>query len=178
MALNPRIMPPAIGAAVVAILLHFTGAMEGKDNAVYFDGIGRVNTACFGHTGPELKRGMQFSDEQCAGLLTADLKTAFDGVSACVTRDDLDPHVWASLTDLAFNVGVGPVCASTMVRKINAGEAAPCDEFMRWIKAGGKDCRVSSSGCRGIVTRRRAERALCEAGNLPDTAAIEQDGTQ
>lgn len=60
----------------------------------------------------------------------------------------------AAVVDFAFNLGVGRLQASTLRRRINAGdfEAAKV-EIMKWNKAGGRVLR-------GLTLRRIAERNL------------------
>lgn len=60
----------------------------------------------------------------------------------------------AALIDFAFNLGTGNLQASTLRRKVNAGEwdEVPA-QFMRWVRAGGVVLR-------GLVRRREAEVAL------------------
>lgn len=65
-----------------------------------------------------------------------------------------DPHRLAAIIDFAFNLGAGSLQASTLRRRINAGqwEDVP-DELRKWVKGGGKVLR-------GLVIRREAEAAL------------------
>lgn len=62
----------------------------------------------------------------------------------------------AALVDFAFNLGEGNLAASTLRRKVNAGEwdEVPA-QFMRWNKAGGRVLR-------GLTLRRQAEVDLIE----------------
>lgn len=64
------------------------------------------------------------------------------------------PDRLASLIDFAFNLGAGNLQASTLRRKVNAGqwEEVPA-QLMRWNKAGGRVLR-------GLTIRREAEAAL------------------
>jgi len=65
---------------------------------------------------------------------------------------------WAAATSLAYNIGVGAYCKSSIDRFFDAGQPAKaCDTFLLWDKAGGK--RVQ-----GLANRRAAERALCLKG--------------
>lgn len=73
----------------------------------------------------------------------------------------LCPRLWlespdrlAALIDFTFNLGAGNLQASTLRRKVNAGEwgAVPA-ELRKWVKGGGKVLR-------GLVLRREAEAAL------------------
>jgi hypothetical protein len=59
-----------------------------------------------------------------------------------------------ALMSFVFNVGVGALGASTLLRKLNAGDRdGAADELLRWSRAGG---RVLER----LLRRRRAERAL------------------
>lgn len=64
------------------------------------------------------------------------------------------PDRLAALIDFAFNLGSSNLKASTLRRKVNAGdwEAVP-DELRKWNKAGGRVLR-------GLTLRREAEAQL------------------
>jgi lysozyme len=60
----------------------------------------------------------------------------------------------AAITDLAYNIGLGNLRASTLRRKVNAGDwAAVPSELRKWCYASGK--RLN-----GLVARRAAEAEL------------------
>lgn len=61
------------------------------------------------------------------------------------------PGLLAALIDFAFNLGAGRLQASTLRRKVNAGdwEAVPA-ELRKWVMAGGRVLR-------GLALRREAE---------------------
>lgn len=64
------------------------------------------------------------------------------------------PERLAALIDFAFNLGAGNLQASTLRRKVNAGEwGAVPTELRKWVKGGGRVLR-------GLVIRREAEAAL------------------
>lgn len=66
-----------------------------------------------------------------------------------LTQGQLD-----ALTSFAYNAGVGALTASTLWRKLQAGDVAgAAAEFPKWIRGGGKVLP-------GLVTRRAAERKL------------------
>ena len=87
----------------------------------------------------------------------------FEGeLKGCVTAP-LTQGEYDSLVSLAYNVGAGPVCRSTMVRLHNAGQhAEACAQFDRWTFFQGKDCRDPANRCGGLAKRRERERATCE----------------
>lgn len=60
-----------------------------------------------------------------------------------------------------YNLGLAKCAKSTFIRRLNAGDPDACDEILRWVYVGGKDCRDPASNCRGIVIRREEEAALC-----------------
>lgn len=65
-----------------------------------------------------------------------------------------DPNRLAALIDFVFNVGAGNLRASTLRRKVNAGDwAAVPAELKKWSRGGG---RVLP----GLTARREAEAAL------------------
>ena len=60
----------------------------------------------------------------------------------------------AALIDFAFNLGAGNLKASTLRKRVNAGEwGAVPDELRKWTKAGGRVLK-------GLVVRREAEASL------------------
>ena len=66
----------------------------------------------------------------------------------------INPWMRDALISFAFNVGLYAFRASTLRRKLNAGDFRDAaDEFPRWVYAGGRKLR-------GLVRRREAERAL------------------
>lgn len=65
-----------------------------------------------------------------------------------------DPHRLAALIDFTFNLGAGNLGASTLRRRVNAGQWGDVPaELRKWVKGGG---RVLA----GLVKRRAAEAAL------------------
>jgi lysozyme len=91
--------------------------------------------------------------EQATALLHGDLIDAGrDVLSVVVTT--LNDNQFGALTSFTFNVGLGNLRSSTLLKKLNAGNhAGAADQFTRWVNAGG---RVMP----GLVKRREAERAL------------------
>ena len=65
-----------------------------------------------------------------------------------------EPGRVAALIDFTFNLGAGQLRASTLRRKVNAGdwEAVPA-ELRKWVRGGGRVLR-------GLVLRREAEIRL------------------
>ena len=145
------------GAGVLGLVLvmaaWFIAPREGTVPVAYRD-VAQVVTACTGHTEPGLKVGVDYS-ESCAKWLASDIGKAATGVQACV-HAPMTSYQWAAYTSLAFNIGTGAFCRSSIAREANAGHPdKACKAIELYVYAGGK--RVH-----GLVNRRAAERALCE----------------
>lgn len=153
----------AKGGAIVAMATAFIGAAEGLSLLAYPDPAtrGAPWTICYGHTG-NVKPYQRDSIAQCKALLQADLaKTYAAGIEKCLSAKTLasmpDTRYVAALS-LAYNIGVGGFCASSVARDLNAGDVqAACDAFLLYNRAAG----VVWSG---LTTRRTEERRLCLEG--------------
>jgi lysozyme len=143
-----------IGAVAAAAAVAFVASKEGTILRTYRDPIGII-TACTGHVDPSLRLGTRYTPEQCRDMLYSDLAKHADDLD-CV-RGPLNDNQKVALLSFAFNVGRPAFGGSTLVRKANAGDMpGACAELSRWVMAGGKTLP-------GLVSRRAAERALCEA---------------
>lgn len=126
---------------------------EGEVREVYLDPA-RILTSCFGHTGPELRMGQTFTEEECLNQLVADLHK-HDRQLRSVVKVPLSEGEHAAYLSFVYNVGIGKFRRSTALAKLNAGRRIEaCHELMRWVYADGK---VLS----GLRTRREAERKVC-----------------
>ena len=64
----------------------------------------------------------------------------------------------AALVSFVYNVGGTKFGNSTLLKKLNAGDASgACAELSKWVYAGGVKLK-------GLVARRAEERQLCEVG--------------
>lgn len=144
-----------IGAGAAALVVPLVMRSEGLVTRTYKDPVG-ILTSCFGHTGPELKMGQQFTPEQCRQMLEEDLVKHAAALD-CIKRPLTDGQKAAFLS-FSYNVGVQKFCTSTLVKKANAGDlAGACAELSRWTMAGGKELP-------GLVKRRREEVRVCVSG--------------
>ncbi len=91
--------------------------------------------------------------DQAERLLHADLiETGRDVQSVIVLS--ISDNEFGALVSFTFNLGIGNLRSSTLLRKLNAGDhAGAADQFPRWVRAGGQILP-------GLVKRREAERAL------------------
>lgn len=124
---------------------------EGLRLSAYQDSVG-VWTIGYGHTATA-QRGQTITEAEAEQLLQADLRRFEDGVRELV-RVPLTDNQFAALVSFAFNLGLGALAESTLLRKLNAGDyQGAAAEFPRWVHAGGKQLP-------GLVTRRGRERQL------------------
>jgi GH24 family phage-related lysozyme (muramidase) len=87
-------------------------------------------------------------------LLNRDLDKYASGVSR-LCKVPLYDYQFGALVSFAFNVGLGNLKASTLLRMINRGDSNDdvSEQFLRWNKAGGIVLR-------GLTIRREAERQM------------------
>lgn len=138
---------------------YLVSTYEGKVNKTYLDPV-NIITSCYGHTGPELKLGQKFTDDECLEQLADDLVEHDKGMLKAI-KVPLTDYQHAAFLSFCFNVGVKACTNSTAFKKLNAKDyAGACNELLRWTKAKGKVLA-------GLVKRREAERKVC-LGELPN----------
>ena len=122
----------------------------------YADIVG-VWTICDGDT-KGVRAGMVETEAGCTARLERQLIAHAAPVLKCVPGlKGRDSQLVASVS-LAYNIGTGGFCGSTVARRFNAGDwRGGCDAFLMWNKAGGREVR-------GLTLRRQRERALCLTG--------------
>lgn len=116
-----------------------------------------VWTVGYGHTSaagaPTVYPETTVTAAEAEAILRADLRRFEEQVAAMVKVPVTD-NQFSALVSLAFNIGVGALGSSTLMRKLNARDVAGARaEFARWNKAGGKVLR-------GLTRRRAAEAEL------------------
>lgn len=109
-------------------------------------------TIGWGHTGPDVHKGLKITRDQAEDLLARDLARFEDGVAEmCPVATD---NQFAAMVSLSFNIGLSNFRTSTLRRMHNEGNhAGAAGQFARWSRAGGKVMR-------GLVKRRAAEAEL------------------
>jgi hypothetical protein len=76
------------------------------------------------------------------------------GVLSALGNVKANQNQFDALVSFAYNVGIGALSSSTMLKKIKSGNmVGAADEFLRWVNAGGEVLE-------GLVNRRKDERAL------------------
>jgi lysozyme len=165
-------MKRRIAAGVLAAALTAAAALVGQwepapgdARLVAYQDVGGVWTICDGHT-RGVRAGQRVTPEQCDAWRDEDLREANAIVDRCITAP-MNPHQRGAFISFAFNVGAGAkgikdgLCqlksgAMPYVRRMaNAGRwIDACNGLLEWTKAGGEFYR-------GLLSRRRDERALC-----------------
>ena len=109
-------------------------------------------TIGYGHT-DRVKEGDEITQDQADKLLASDIDLFTSGVKRLV-HSDLNPNQYGALVSFAFNLGLGNLRSSTLLKLVNAGDFVGAGEqFLRWNKANGKVLP-------GLTRRREAEKEL------------------
>lgn len=132
---------------------------EGFHQEVYIDPVG-LPTVCVGRMDRSLKLGQKFSIEQCMEMFAQDWKKHQKQLDSVVKVDYKSEWQREALTDFTFNVGIGNVKSSTLIKLLNQNKhVEACRQLTRWVKASGKTLR-------GLVIRREKTMPYC-LGDLP-----------
>ena len=133
-------------------------------------------TIGWGHTGPDVSKGMEITKAKALALLKKDVEWVEKAVNEMVTVS-LTQAQFDALCSFVFNVGAGGPNTSggfynsTLRRKLNAGDyAGAANEFPKWRKSNGKVMA-------GLIRRRAQEKALFLSGKevYNDNAPVEVD---
>lgn len=119
----------------------------------------RIPTIGYGNTFYEDGSKVTMSDK----LITAERATAMlkvvvsqfaVGVAKLITFKGVSQHQFDALVSFAYNVGLGNLKSSTLLKRVNKNEMELASmEFKKWDKAGGKVLA-------GLTKRREAEAML------------------
>lgn len=111
-----------------------------------------VWTCGWGSTGADVIPGQRWTQEYADARMQRDaMKFALGTLKLCPRLSD--PQLCA-VADFAYNLGLGRLKASTLRRRLNAGDMDGARwQLRRWVRGGG---RVLP----GLVLRREAEAAL------------------
>jgi GH24 family phage-related lysozyme (muramidase)/O-acetyl-ADP-ribose deacetylase (regulator of RNase III) len=111
-------------------------------------------TIGWGTTGPDVKRGVNWTQQQCDDRFTQDLTKFAQGVANAIGDAPTTQHQFDAMVSFAYNLGIGNLTKSALLKLHKAGDyAGAANEFGNWNKAGGQVLA-------GLTTRRAAEAAL------------------
>jgi lysozyme len=142
-------------------------SQKGLDLIKQFEGLslkpyvcsGGINTIGFGNTYYTNGNKVKLTDppitkQQAEELLKFSLSTYEKAVDS-FCRDDISQGNFDALVSISYNIGVGALQKSTLIKKVNANpkDVTIADEFLKWNKANGKVLA-------GLTKRRQAEANL------------------
>jgi lysozyme len=147
----------SIPQEVLQLLVPLVQEFEGCKLKAYLDG-GGVPTIGFGHTGPEVKLGLVWTQEQADSTLATDLSEHYNSLmAASPTLQKQGPGRQAALTDFVYNLGASCYDRATLRSAVDCGAWESVKiQLARWNHDNGKVVA-------GLTRRRAAEVALIDA---------------
>ena len=156
--MKPRLAPVVLTVSAVAVA--GLAVHEGYRRHAYDDGVG-VQTVGFGSTtredGSPVKPGDTLTPERAVLRLAQDADRIGREIAACIGDVPLHQHEFDAYVSLAYNIGPGAFCRSTIVKRLKATPpdyAGACAAIKKWTRAGGRELP-------GLVKRREAEYRQC-----------------
>lgn len=150
-------------ASTAFVAYDVTLPNEGLVQKVYYDPVG-LPTVCVGHMDESLKKGTSYSLDECMRMFAMDVSKHQKQLDSVVKTSYKSEWERAALTDFTFNVGIGSVKGSSLLKLVNSGRhREACYELARWVKGrvGGKMVVL-----RGLVGRRDQTMQYC-LGEIP-----------
>lgn len=98
-----------------------------------------VWTIGYGHT-EGVKAGMNITQQQADAMFDEEIEKFERQVRPLVADVTLTQNQYDALVSLAYNIGVGALRKSTLLKKVKANPNDPTirTAFMQWIRGGGK----------------------------------------
>lgn len=157
---------PVAALAVSAAAIAAIAAFEGYRSRAYDDG-GGVWTVGFGTTrhadGRLVRPGDSIEPVRAVQRLAADASATAREVARCIGQVPLAQHEFDAYVSLAYNIGTGAFCRSTVVRRLRQDPpdyAGACEAIRLWTRSGDQVLP-------GLVARREAEARWCLTGVPP-----------
>jgi lysozyme len=148
---NPR-------SSIAVLVLSAAGLVGIATHESYTDSAvipvpGDVPTIGFGTT-DGVKMGDKITPPKALARALADVQKYEGAIKQCV-KVPLYQYEYDAYTSLAYNIGTGAFCRSTLVAKVNQEDyAGACAQILVWDKFKGKPLR-------GLTIRRQAEYKQC-----------------
>lgn len=156
--MSQRLTPALL--VVSGLALASIAAWEGYRDRAYEDAAG-VPTLGFGSTRTDSGRPVAHGDRtdpvRAVQRLAADADATARAIARCIGEVPLAQHEFDAFVSLAYNIGAGAFCRSTLVRKLREQPpdyAGACREILRWTRSAGQELP-------GLVRRRQAEYRQC-----------------
>jgi|YelNatPaOPRAMG01_1025707.scaffolds.fasta_scaffold111657_1 lysozyme len=175
MSLSPQNRGRVLAAALTLSGLGLVGIALDEDyrDAAYKPTPADVHTIGFGHTAG-VKPGDKTTPPRALQALHGDVSATEAALKKCLGDIPMYQGEWDAFVSLAFNVGPGAVCASTIPAKLRAGNyTAACET----IRSFNKQCVQREAGrcvkyveLPGLTKRRNREAAQCLAAGAAAAA--------
>ncbi len=147
----------ALGSVTIAgTAITTVATWEGKANVPYRDIVG-VLTVCYGETKGVEKR--YYSDAECGDMLSTSMLEHWNGIAKCSTIATARPRERVAHLSLAYNIGVGAWCKSSIPARLARNDGTACAVISEFNKARVAGVLVP---VRGLTNRRESERAICD----------------
>jgi lysozyme len=126
-----------------------------------------------GHTGPEVKEGVEWTPEQCRDALRKDLISTEALLQSTISPDDLallSQNEYDSLVSFAFQLGGPNWRKSSVLKLINAGKLEQVPAAMALWKYANGDYSAPNAG---VVNRRNSEIGQWSRGAFVSSASVD-----
>ena len=144
---------PIVGLGISGIALIGLLVAEGYRDHAYIPVAGDVPTIGFGTTN-KVQMGDTITVTQALNRALVDVQKFEGAIKSCV-KVPLHQHEYDAYTSLAYNIGSGAFCRSTLVRMLNQERYdEACKQILRWNNFKGKPLR-------GLTIRREKEYKQC-----------------
>jgi lysozyme len=144
---------PIFGLGISGVALIGLLVAEGFRDHAYIPVAGDVPTIGFGTT-ENVKMGDKVTVTQALNRAMVDVQKFEGAIKSCV-KVPLHQYEYDAYTSLAYNIGSGAFCRSTLVRLLNQEKYdEACKQILRWDFFKGKPLR-------GLTVRREKEYQQC-----------------
>lgn len=154
--------------------LDLIKSFEGLYLTAYLDivGIPTIGYGCTnGITKDDVKNKRTITEQQATDMMMHELESFERGVEKCVLVP-INQNQFDALIAFSYNVGLGALQKSTLLKLLNAGDVSgAAEQFLRWNKAGGVEVK-------GLTRRRQAERSLFLKSDAPATGSLPDGPTE
>lgn len=142
----------------VTLIKHFEGcSLKAYPDPGSKDG--RPWTIGYGHTGKDVVKGLVWTQAQADAALAQDVARFASKVETLI-KVSVTQSQFDALVSFAYNVGIGALAGSTLLRLLNSGAfSGAARQFERWDRQDGRPML-------GLARRRLAERLLFETGDI------------